>query len=83
MLAGNISQLYKIQGINIIKANKTGSKIVQQKDINWSKRILGKEALAQIKTNIIIELFAPKLKPYSNPIWIGLRDILSKKYSKK
>ena len=29
-----------------------GNKTVQQKDINWSKRILGKEALAHIKIKI-------------------------------
>lgn len=40
-----------------------GNKTVQQNAINWSKRILGKEALTQINTNIIIELFNPKLKP--------------------
>ena len=54
-------QLYRIQGIKIIKANKIGNKIVQQNDINWSKRILGNDALTQIKINTIIELFIPKL----------------------
>jgi len=44
-----------------------GNNIVQQKDISWSKRILGKEALIQINTNIIIQLLNPRLKPYSNP----------------
>jgi len=34
ILLGIISKLYKIQGINIIKAITTGSKMVQQKDIN-------------------------------------------------
>ena len=43
-------KLYKIQGINIIIANNNGNKTVQQKDINWSKRILGKEALTQINS---------------------------------
>ena len=46
-----------------MKANTIGNNTVQQNDINWSKRILGKEALAQIKVNIITELFNPKLKP--------------------
>ncbi len=53
ILLGIISKLYKIQGINTIKAITTGSKTVQQKDINWSKRILGKEALAHINWNQI------------------------------
>ena len=36
-----------------------GNNTVQQKDINWSKRILGKDALTQIKINTIRELFKP------------------------
>ena len=67
MLLGNISKLYSIQGTNIIKAITKGNNIVQQKDINWSKRILGNEALAHIKTNIIIDDLIPKAKPYINP----------------
>ena len=39
-----------------------GNNIVQQNDINWSKRILGNEALTQMKINTIIELFKPKAK---------------------
>ena len=42
--------LYNIQGTKTIKPITIGSNTVQQNDINWSKRILGKEALAQIKT---------------------------------
>ena len=60
---GKILKLYETQGINIIIANITGNKTVQQKVINWSKRILGKEALTQININIIIEVFKPRLKP--------------------
>jgi len=56
-------KLYKRQGTKIIKAKTTGNKTVQQKDISWSKRILGKEALTHINTNIIIELLIPKFKP--------------------
>ena len=56
-MVGIISKLYNIQGTKIIKAITKGNKIVQQKDINWSKRILGKEALAHIKTKIIIQDF--------------------------
>ena len=56
-----------IQGINTIKAIIIGSKIVQENDINWSKRILGKEALTHININIIIQDLIPKDKPYNNP----------------
>ncbi len=59
MLLGMISKLYKTQGINTIKAITTGNKTVQQNDINWSKRILGKEALAHININIIIQALNP------------------------
>jgi len=76
-LAGNISKLYKIQGIKIIKAKTIGNKTVQQKDISWSKRILGNEALAQINVKIIKELFNPKLKPYINPSKAGVFIISS------
>lgn len=77
MLTGNISKLYKIHGTKIMKANTIGNKTVQQKDINWSKRILGKEALAQIKVNIIRELFNPRLNPYINPSKAGVFIISS------
>ncbi len=62
MLAINILKSYKIQGIKITNANTIGSNIVQQKDTNWSKRILGKEALTHIKINTNKELFNPRLK---------------------
>jgi hypothetical protein len=62
----------------MINAKIIGNNTVQQNAINWSKRILGKEALAQIKVNIIIELFNPKFKPYNNPSNVGLLNILSK-----
>jgi hypothetical protein len=67
ILQGNISKLYKIHGINIIKAITIGNRIVQQKVINWSKRILGKLALAQIKINIIIQDLDPKIKAQKIP----------------
>ena len=63
MLLGIISKLYKIQGTKTTKAITIGNNIVQQKDINWSKRILGKEALTHIKTKIITQVFNPRLKP--------------------
>ena len=72
ILSGNISKPYNIQGISIINATTIGNKTVQQNAINWSKRILGKEALTQIKIKIIRELFNPKVKPYNNPSITGL-----------
>lgn len=44
-----------------------GNNTVQLNDINWSYLILGNDALTQIKVNIIIQVFKPKLKPYINP----------------
>jgi len=61
-LLGIISKLYIIHGIIIINPITIGNNTVQQKDINWSKRILGNEALAHIKINIIIELLNPSTK---------------------
>jgi hypothetical protein len=58
----NKLKLYNKHGINIINEKTIGNKIVQQNEINWSKRILGKDALTQIKVNTNIELFNPKLK---------------------
>ena len=77
ILLGIISKLYCIQGTNIINAITKGNNIVQQKDINWSKRILGNEALAQINIKIIIHDFTPKVKPYNNPSINGSDNILS------
>ena len=58
-----ISKLYKIQGTNITNAITIGNNTVQQKDINWSKRILGKEARTQIKVNIRAQDLNPKERP--------------------
>jgi hypothetical protein len=78
-----IPNIYNKQGINIIKANKTGNNTVQQKDINWSNLILGKEALTQININTIIELFIPKVILCKKPSTEGLVKIsLNLKYSK-
>ena len=77
MLCGIISKLYNIQGTKITKAITIGSNIVQQKDINWSKRILGKEALTQIKMKIIIQDFIPKVNPYNKPSIKGYENKLS------
>jgi hypothetical protein len=77
MLLGIISKLYKTQGTNTINATTRGSNTVQQKDINWSKRILGKEALAHINVKIIAHDFKPNDKLYSNPSIIGLENKFS------
>ena len=62
-----------------MNANTIGNKTVQQKDINWSKRILGKDALTQIKVKINKELLNPKLNPYMNPSNKGVFIISSRK----
>ena len=53
-----------------------GSKIVQQADINWSKRILGNEALTHININIITHVFKPRLKLPINPEIIVNWDVI-------
>jgi hypothetical protein len=62
-----MSKLYNIQGTRITNAITIGNKTVQQKDINWSKRILGKDALDHINMNIIMHDFTPKVKLCKNP----------------
>ena len=76
-MLGIMSKLYCIQGTSIINAITKGSSIVQQKDINWSKRILGKEALIHMKIKIIIHDFTPRVKPYNNPSINGPDNKLS------
>ena len=49
-----------------------GSNMVHENNINWSKRILGKEALTHIKINIITQDLNPKVKPNSIPSTIGV-----------
>ena len=69
-------------GTNIINANNIGNNTVQQNDINWSKRILGKDALTQMKINTIIELLIPKVKLDNNPSTEELvNNSLNLKYS--
>jgi hypothetical protein len=80
MLLGIISKLYKIQGTNIIKAITIGNNIVQQNDINWSKRILGKLALAHINVKTIIHVLNPKIVLHNIPSTKGL-DKNESKYS--
>ena len=77
ILLGNISKLYNKQGTSIIKAITIGNNMVQQNDINWSKRILGKLALTQIKTKIIIHDLIPNIIPQRIPSNIGLNQIIS------
>ncbi len=76
-MLGIISKLYNKQGIYIINPITIGSSIVQQNDINWSKRILGNEALTHIKINIIIQVLNPKLKPCAIPSINGLLNSIS------
>lgn len=40
-----------------------GNNTVQQKDINWSKRILGKDARTHTKVNIRAQDLNPKERP--------------------
>ena len=61
MLVGIIPRPYITQGINTTYAIIIGNNTVQQTDINWSKRILGKEALTQMNTNIKKAVFNAKL----------------------
>lgn len=51
----------------MIKATTIGSSTVQQNDINWSNRILGKLALAQMNTKIIILDLIPSIIPEAIP----------------
>ena len=74
MLLGIMSKLYIIHGTNTMKAITIGNSIVQEKDINWSKRILGNEALTHIKTNIIIQAFTPIVIPDNIPSINGVEN---------
>lgn len=55
----------------MIKAITIGNNTVQQKDISWSKRILGNEARAQMNIKIIILDFIPIVKQFNNPFVKG------------
>jgi len=82
MFIKNIPNIYNNEGFNIINANNIGNNTVQQNDINWSKRILGKDALTQMKINTIIELFIPKVKLDNSPSTEELvNNSLKAKYS--
>ena len=67
ILLGIMSKLYIIHGTNTINAMTIGNNIVQENDISWSKRILGKDALTQIKTKTITQAFTPSVRPYIIP----------------
>lgn len=72
-----ISKAYKIQGSNIMKAITNGKSIVQQNAISWSYRILGKEALPHMNTNIMTQALDPKVRPYIIPSIKGLEKKVS------
>lgn len=78
VLVETIWKLYNIQGYSIMRAITIGNNIVQQNDINWSYLILGKEALAQMNTNTIIQDLKLRLIPLNKPFNEG-----SEKGSKK
>ena len=63
-----------------MKAMIIGKSIVQENDINWSKRILGKEALTHINTKIIIHDLIPIVKPDIIPSNKGLLKISPPSY---
>ena len=65
------------QGVIIINAIIIGNNTVQQYDISWSNRILGKEALTHINTNIIKQVLKPKLRLVINPSKDTLKILIS------
>lgn len=67
---------YIIHGIIIMIPIINGNSFVQQKDINWSYRILGKLALTQINENIKIIVLIEIPKAYIKLNHIGLLEIL-------
>lgn len=76
MLLGIISKQYTIHGINTINAITIGNNIVQENNISWSKRILGKDALTQIKIKIMIQAFRPIVRPVIIPSINGVEKNL-------
>lgn len=59
--------IYNKQGIKNINANNKGNNTVQQKDISWSNRILGNDALTHININTITEVLIPNTILENNP----------------
>lgn len=76
-MLGIVSKLYIMQGTITINAITIGNSIVQEKDINWSKRILGKEALTHININTITHDFNPMVNPDIIPSIIGEFNVKS------
>lgn len=68
MFIKNPPNIYNKEGTSIINANNIGNNTVQQNDINWSKRILGKEALTHINIKTIIDVFIPNITLCINPL---------------
>jgi hypothetical protein len=66
-----------------MKAITSGNNIVQQKDINWSKRIRGNDALAHINIKIIIHDLIPSIIPLNIPSNKGSNTMLSFSAMKK
>jgi len=66
-----------IQGKITTNAMIIGNNIVQQYDISWSNRILGKDALTHININIITQAFNPKLRLVFNPCIITIHMSVS------
>lgn len=77
MFTGIIPNEYTKQGNNTIYAIITGSSTVQHTDINWSKRILGKEALTQMNTNINTLVLIAKFKGEEEMFTIKSKKIVS------
>jgi hypothetical protein len=71
MLVGRASNEISINKIMNIKAKISGNKTVQQNDISWSKRILGKLARTHTKQNTIKQVFKPNDTPNKTPSKIG------------
>lgn len=76
-LRENISELNKIHRFIIIIAKSIGNNTFQQSDIHWSNLFVYKDALAQIKINIIIQDFTPNITPLIIPSINGSNIILS------
>ena len=70
ILLGIISKLYTIHGTSTINDITIGNNMVQENDISWSNRILGKDALTQIKIKIITQVFRPIIRPDNIP-WVN------------
>lgn len=66
-LKGKESRETGIRNTRKIKANRIGKNTVQHTFINWSKRILGKLALVQIKVNTNTLAFNANDIPCINP----------------